>query len=82
MQVFLCECSSINQKQRFHSRTNKSDLFICSVPHNDLAIVAASSDNLRLQRIALEAEDLIGRFQDELRLNWIPKVPDQHSMWG
>lgn len=60
----------------------ESHLFACSIPHDDLAIVAAPSDDLRLQWIALKAEYFIGRLKYELRLNGVSEIPDQDGMWS
>ena len=63
-------------------RSSGGNLLAGSVPHDDLAIVAPSCDHFRLHGVALEAEHLIRGLQNQLRMDWIPEVPDEHCMGG
>jgi len=56
------------------------NLLAGSVPHDDLPIVASPCDHFRLQGVALEAEHLIWGLQNQLGVDWIPEVPDEHCM--
>lgn len=53
-----------------------SDLLAGSVPHDDLAIVASSCDDLWLQGIALKAKYFVWGLQNKLGMDRIPEVPD------
>ena len=58
------------------------NLLAGSVPHDDLAIVAPPRDHFRLQGVALEAEHLIRGLQNQLGVDWISEIPNEHCVGG